>query len=66
MPDQNTITYACDVCGYANTWTRDEALQRGTKEVYRGDEEDRYSLPCKNPVRPRCKGRYVVAIRRKE
>jgi hypothetical protein len=67
MPDPQSVTYRCDICDYQNTWTRDEVLQRGLKEVYLGDEYDRYSLPCKNPsIRPRCSGRFVVEVKRKE
>jgi hypothetical protein len=68
MPKQDSVTYSCDVCGYANSWTRDEVLQRGEKIVWRDGkpEEDHYSLQCKNPIRPRCSGRYVVAVERKE
>lgn len=49
-------------CGYQNTWTRDEILRRDKREIYRGVQEDRYSLPCKNPAAPACSGRYIIAI----
>lgn len=65
MSQSDTITYTCPVCGYQNTWTRDQIVQRGTKQVFRGpDDKDRYSLACKNPAVPACSGRYVVTVER--
>ena len=67
MTNAETITYTCEVCGYQNTWTRSEILQRGKKEVYRDMTINRYSLPCKNPTaRPSCPGRHVVGVPREE
>lgn len=65
MPDTNTITYTCPQCGYQNHWTRDEVLQKGRKVTLLGDDEDLYSLPCKNPQLD-CAGRMRVAVTREE
>jgi hypothetical protein len=65
MSNQDTITYTCPQCGYGNAWTRAEILQRGRKEVYRGDDWERYTLPCKNK-RTACSGRHTVEIKRSE
>ena len=66
MSDSESVTYICHICGYTNTWTRNEILQKGKKELYRG-EEVRYSLQCKNPsLRPSCEGRNVVALQSKD
>jgi hypothetical protein len=67
MSDQDTVTYECDVCGFVNTWTRDEIVQRGEFVVYRdttnstSTEEDYYSLKCRNP-RLNCPARMIVAV----
>ena len=63
MPDNNTIEYKCDKCGYNNLWTRDEILQKGRKVTLLGDDEDIYSLPCKNP-KLNCDGRRRIAVKR--
>ncbi|NJK81668.1 MAG: hypothetical protein HC914_18015 [Chloroflexaceae bacterium] len=53
MSDTDTITYVCANCGYTNVWTRDEILQRGAnvlfRVLFRGEDEETFSLPCKNP-----------------
>ena len=66
MANENTITYICEICGYTNIWTRDQILQRGKKEIYRGNDLDEYILTCKNPnARPECTGRHKVGVPRK-
>jgi predicted nucleic-acid-binding Zn-ribbon protein len=63
MPEPTTPTrYDCPKCGYTNLWTRDEVLQRGKEEIYRGDDETIYSLRCKNPLG--CDQRVRVAVKR--
>ena len=62
----NKITYTCPNCGYSNTWTRDEIDQLKQQVVYRDDEEI-YSLPCRNPhLRPACPAYYKVDIAKKK
>lgn len=61
MPDTNSITYICSKCGYTNIWTRDEIVQRGAEVVYRGEQEELFSLPCKNPQLA-CPERTRVAV----
>ena len=58
---QETLTYVCDQCGYENFWTRAEVLQRGTIELYRDGDLQRFTLPCKNP-RLACNGRRLVSV----
>jgi hypothetical protein len=66
MANDQTITYTCDICGYVNVWTRDQIMQRGKKEIYRGGELEEYTLACKNPnLRPECSGRHKVGVPRK-
>ncbi|MFQ3634182.1 hypothetical protein [Roseiflexus sp.] len=62
--NDNTERYMCSKCGYLNIWTRDEILQRGREIVYRGDNEDVYSLRCKNPKG--CDQRMRIAVKRRE
>jgi hypothetical protein len=61
MSTSEPITYTCRNCGYQNAWTRDEILQRGEEVVYRGDQEEIFSLPCKNP-NVNCTHRTRVAV----
>jgi len=67
MPESTSVSYVCQICSYPNSWTRDEVLQRGEKLIYKDPvpTEDFFSLPCKNlTVRPRCTGRYIIAVKR--
>jgi hypothetical protein len=73
MTASTSITYVCQECGYQNIWTRDEIPQKGQRELFRDENvapgklaEDVYSLPCKNPLSPRCTGRYKIALPRKK
>ena len=69
MSDTTSISYICQRCDYENVWSRDEILRAGERVLYLGaleDEMDIYSLPCKNPARPRCPGRHKVGMRREE
>ena len=50
MRNTESISYECPNCGYTNVWTRDEILQRGESMLYRGDDTETFSLPCKNPT----------------
>lgn len=61
--DNDTIRYECPKCRYVNLWTRAEIVQRGYEEIFRGDDEEIYSLPCKNPNG--CGHRMRVAVRRR-
>ncbi len=61
MSKHERVTYDCPECGYTNVWTRDEIRQRGEQVLYRGDREEIFSLPCKNP-RITCPGRMRVAV----
>ena len=66
MGNNDTVTYACQECGYVNIWTKAQILQRGKKEIYRGGELDEYTLACKNPnARPECPGRHKIGVPRK-
>lgn len=56
----DTIRYECPNCKYVNLWKRAEILQRGYEEVFRGDDEEIYLLPCK-----RCGHRMRVAVKRR-
>ncbi|MBA3944333.1 MAG: hypothetical protein H0X37_07190 [Herpetosiphonaceae bacterium] len=67
MSDATTVTYTCGACGWVNTWTRDEIVQRGDVVVYKAvpsAKEDRYSLKCRNP-KFNCPGHEIVAVERK-
>lgn len=57
------IVYTCGSCGHTNRWTRDQIVQRGREEVYRGTHETRYSLPCQS--RTGCSVRTVVALEKR-
>jgi hypothetical protein len=60
------VTYVCPNCGYTNVWTRDEIARLKTQVVYRDDEE-LYSLPCRNPhLRPACPEYYTVAVKKQK
>lgn len=60
------VTYVCPNCGYNNTWTRAEIAQLKQQVVYRDDEEI-YSLPCRNPhLRPACPEHYKVAVKKQK
>jgi hypothetical protein len=61
MSDIEQIRYVCNTCGYTNVWTRDEIMQRGERVIYKGDHEEIFSLPCKNPNLP-CHERTRVAV----
>jgi hypothetical protein len=66
MSNSDTVSYVCSECGYTNVWTRDEIRQRGEQVVYKGepdarDQEELFSLPCKNP-KLFCRGRMLVAV----
>lgn len=65
MSNTKTISYTCQECGYQNTWTRDQIVQKGRKQTLLGDDEDLYSLKCKNP-QVDCPGRMRVAVKREE
>ena len=66
MSAPETFTYTCHRCGFVNRWSRDEILRAGTRVIFRGEEMERYSLPCKNPARPHCDGRHKVGIPRED
>ncbi len=61
MTDPEQIRYVCPNCSYVNVWTRDEILQRGEELLYRGANEEIFSLPCKNPA-INCTRRTRVAV----
>ncbi|ACL26530.1 hypothetical protein [Chloroflexus aggregans] len=62
--NERTVQYTCLKCGYKNSWTRDEILQRGKEVIYRGEHEVIYSLRCKNPAG--CPQRMRIALKRVE
>lgn len=59
--NDETVTYTCPNCGWFNTYTRAEIERRRGGIIFREGYEE-YSLPCKNPMRPPCPARYIVAV----
>jgi hypothetical protein len=61
MTNSDRVSFVCTTCGYTNVYSRDEILQRGEEVLFRGEKEEIFSLPCKNPALA-CPQRTQVAV----